>query len=104
MSLHAAGRANQRPMVPAFPNLTSTTIAILPTVIPDTHRAFDLRPSGSERVFALLASEKRVTADRLWLRRARPLLAQSGLGCCTAYVRFRGQSGDITIALRNAWR
>jgi hypothetical protein len=77
MSLHAAGRANQCPMVPAFPNLTST-IAILRIVIPDTHRVFDHRPSGSERAFALLASEKRATADKLWLRCSRPLLTQSG--------------------------
>src|SRR5690348_449616 len=83
MSLHAAGRANQRPMVPAFPNLTATTIAILPTVIPDTHRAFDLRPNGSARVFALLASEKRVTADRLG---------------CVARVRFDvTRLADLTL-------
>ena len=65
MSLRAAGRANRRPIVLAFPDPTSITIAILPTVTLDTHRVFDLRPNGSERVFALLASGKRVTADRL---------------------------------------
>jgi hypothetical protein len=79
MSLRAAGRATQSPMVPAFPNLMSTTIAILPTVIPDTHRAFDLRRSGRERAFALLVSEKRVTA-RILVAVSRPLLSKADLG------------------------
>lgn len=62
MSLRVAGRANRRPMAPAFPNLMSTIIAIL---IRDTHRGFDPRANGSERAFALLASEKRVIAEIL---------------------------------------
>jgi len=50
MSLGAAGRVNQRPM-------------LRDTLIQDMDMGIDLRPNGNGRASALPASEKRVTAD-----------------------------------------
>jgi hypothetical protein len=50
-------------MVHVHHNVTST---IRITRIRDTDRRLDLRPNGSEKAFALLASEKRATAETSW--------------------------------------
>src|SRR5262249_10051691 len=52
MSLGAAGRVNQRPMLRDI-------------LIQDMGMGIDLRPNGNGRASALPASEKRVTADSI---------------------------------------
>ena len=65
MSLGAAGRGNQRPMLRNI-------------LIQDMGTGIDLRPNGNGRASALPASEKRATADSIVLRCSCPLLALSG--------------------------
>src|SRR5262245_6372243 len=64
MSLGAAGRGDQRPMLRNI-------------LIQDMGMGIDLRLNGNGRASALPASEKRATADSIVVRCLCPLLAQS---------------------------
>jgi len=77
MSLGAAGRVSQRPMLRDIR-------------IQDLGTGIDHRPNGNRKASALPASEKRVTADSIGCAAHVRFWPKADICSCSAHVRYWG--------------